>query len=96
MDSFTPKTARTPDRVPLHIRLVARWALISLLIAFSGLFLASLQPPGWTTIGLKVIIGASGATGVTALVLWVIFSGVRFAFGRRDEGDGGRGRDIFD
>ncbi len=81
MDSLDPPKRRPP----LHIRLMARWALISLLIAGSGLLLATLQPPSWITAGLKVVIGAASTIGVASLLLWVAFSGLHFAFSKRDE-----------
>lgn len=72
-------------RSPIHIRLAARWAVISLVIAFIGLTLASLQPPGWITMGLKLLIGAASAVGVSALLMWVVFTGIQFVFGKRPE-----------
>jgi hypothetical protein len=76
-------------RPPLVIRLAARFAVISLVIALATLLfaklVANLQSPGLITLGLKLIFFAASAVGVTALLLWVIFSGVHIVFGRPEE-----------
>ncbi len=82
MTAFTSK-----PRTPVHIRLMARASLVSLLIALTALLLANIQSPSMITAALKVVFLASSSVGGVALVLWVVFSGVQFMFGKRDEAD---------
>jgi hypothetical protein len=65
--------------------MVARASIVSLLIALTALLLANIQSPSMITAGLKIIFMASSSVGVSALVMWVIFSGVQFVFGKREE-----------
>jgi hypothetical protein len=65
--------------------MMARASIVSLLIAITALLLANLQSPSMITAGLKIVFLSTSSVGVAALVLWVVFSGVQFVFGKREE-----------
>jgi hypothetical protein len=88
MADMKPKKTETSERrVPLAIRLTARATLFSLAIAVATLALASVQPAGMATAALKFVFLASSSVTVAAVLLWALFSGIHFVFGRRDEDD---------
>ena len=68
-------------RPPLHVRVTARAALFSLIIAVAALFAANLQPPGVVTATLKLVFMAAAATAGVSLILWAMCSGLHFMFG---------------
>ena len=77
--------------LPPVIRISARSALISLLIAFSTLILGGLIgdahfPLTMIKMGLLAVFLAASTVGVAALVLWVISSGVYVVFCEQDDG----------
>src|SRR5262249_30482470 len=77
--------------LPPVIRISARSALISLLIAllaviFGGLIRDAHFPLTMIKMGLLVVFLAASAVGVAALVLWVISSGVYVVFFEQEDG----------
>ena len=90
---YAPMTraAKTSDKPKAHVlvRYTGRAALVSLILAFLALIAAQLaisaDAPIYVRGALKFVVLAASAVSVTALLLWVLFSGVGLAFGRRDE-----------
>jgi hypothetical protein len=87
-------SANPSSRPPLAIRISARWALISLLIALATLILWELLesahfPVMPIRVGFIVVFLAASAVGITSLLMWVIASGVHIVFGPHEEDGSG-------
>jgi hypothetical protein len=86
-----------PDKTktPPHIRYAGRAALVSLTIAISTLVLANMQSPGVVTAALKMVFLAASSVFILALLLWVVFNGIRFAFTKHDQDSVGTSGDLW-
>ncbi len=75
------------------VRILARSALISLLIAFSTLILGGLIgdahfPLSLIKVGLSFVFQGASTVGAAALLLWVMTSGCHVVLCEREDGSG--------
>jgi hypothetical protein len=72
-------------KVPIHIRFTARAAIVSMTIAIGALVLGNLQLPIAVKVATEFLFWSAGSIGSVALLLWVVFSGLRIAFAKQSE-----------